>query len=115
MKNLLNSDYFFYNSGQIERALSSNRILPNNYHIQRAQSKIDTWRKKPKIERAYSTSNMYDEFDKRKIPFELLDILKHYDNKYTKENETYQELKEYNNIVIKHWNYKIDLRKEAFK
>ena len=42
---MLNSEYFFHRTTQIQMALNQDRILSKDFHIKRAKSKIDIGKK----------------------------------------------------------------------
>ena len=78
---MLNSEYFFHRSNQIQMALNRDRILPKDYLIKRTKPKINTGKKRI-INNNYKYKNEYDssydsnrEKDKKDIPDELENIL----------------------------------------
>jgi len=108
---MLTSEYFFHRSNQIQMALNRDRILPRDYLIRRAKSKINTGKKR-KIndnnKNKFEDDSFYDsnkEKDKKEIPDELGNLLEDYKKKFEVQNIKYKDLKEYNDIISSYWNY----------
>ena len=107
---MLNSEYFFHRSIQIQMALNQDRILPRDYLIQKAKSKINTGKKKKiddnknkdEIDSSYEA---HKEKDKKEIPDELDKILAENQKKFAIQNKKYQTLKEYNDAISGYWHY----------
>ena len=108
---MLTSEYFFHRSNQIQMALNRDRILPRDYLIRRAKSKINTGKKRKIIDNnsnKYEDDSFYEsnkEKDKKEIPDELGNLLEDYKKKFEVQNIKYQDLKEYNDIISSYWNY----------
>lgn len=108
---MLTSEYFFHRSNQIQMALNRDRILPRDYLIRRAKSKINTGKKR-KINNNNKNKSEDDSFydankekDKKDIPDELEKLLEDYKKKFEAQNIKYKDLKEYNDIISSYWNY----------
>ena len=112
---MLNSEYFFHRSSQIQMALKHERILSKDFHIKRAKSKIDMGTRKKKIANikennknteSNNSQESYKEDKKdRDIPLELYFILLDYKNKFLKENIKFHSIKEYNDAVLSFWHF----------
>ena len=107
---ILNSEYFFHRSIQIQMALNQDRILPRDYLIKKAKPKINTGKKK-KIddnknkEEIDSSYEAHKEKDKKEIPDELDKILAENQKKFAIQTKKYQTLKEYNDAISGYWHY----------
>ena len=106
---MLSSDLFFHRSIQIQLALNQDRIIPRNYLIKKAKSKINTG-KKNKIKNNNKNTldesfEAYREKDNKEIPDELDKILVDNQKKFAKENKRYRELKKYNDVISSFWHY----------
>ena len=107
---MLNSEYFFHRSIQIQMALNHDRILPRDYLIQKAKSKIITGHKKTTkksnnkddIDSSYEANK---EKDKKEIPDELEKILIENKKKFAIQNKKYQNLKKENDVISGYWSY----------
>ena len=81
LSTMLNSEYLYPRSIQIQMALNQDRIVPRDYFIQKAKAKIKTGQRK-KISNSMSQDNKNDssfeanrEKDKKLIPYELDKII----------------------------------------
>lgn len=108
---MLNSEYFFHRSNQIQMALNRDRILPKDYLIKRTKPKINTGKKRI-INNNYKYKNEYDssydsnrEKDKKDIPDELENILIKNQKKFDIQNKKYKTIKEYNDLISSYWHY----------
>jgi hypothetical protein len=108
---MLTSEYFFHRSNQIQMALNRDRILPRDYLIRRAKSKINTGKKriiKDNNKNTFEDDSFYEsnkEKDKKEIPDELGNLLDDYKKKFEVQNIKYKDLKEYNDMISSYWNY----------
>ena len=107
---ILNSEYFFHRSIQIQMALNQDRLLPMDYLIKKAKPKINTGKKK-KIdenknkEEKDSSFEANKEKEKKEIPDELEKILDENQKKFAIQNKKYHNLKEHNDIISGYWHY----------
>ena len=107
---MLTSEYFFHRSIQIQMALNQDRILPRDYLIKKAKSKINTGQKK-KIDENKNKDNLDSSYeankekDKKEIPDELEKILIENQKKFAIQNKKYQTLKEHNDVISGYWRY----------
>ena len=106
---MLNSEYFFHRSIQIQMALNQDRILPRDYLIKKAKSKINTGQKKmtennnkDDIDSSYEANRQKD---KKEIPDELEKILNENKKKFAIQNIKYQNLKQENDVISGYWHY----------
>ena len=107
---MLTSEYFFHRSIQIQMALNQDRVLPRDYLIKKAKAKINTGKKKKikenknkdEIDSSYERNR---EKDKKEIPDELDKILEESKKKFAVQNNKYQSLKQYNDIISGYWHY----------
>lgn len=108
---ILNEDFFFRNSGNIQMALSKDRLVKRNFKIKRAKSKINTGKKSLSFN-LKQNSLLQDENDdnsinrnNKNIPFQLADILDKNKIKFEKVFQTYYRIKNNNNAFFSYWNY----------
>lgn len=107
---MLNSEYFFHRSIQIQMALNQDRILPRDFLIKKAKPKINTGKKRiinknQNEEELDSSFEGIREKDKKEIPDELENILKENEKKFDLQNKKYKSLKEYNDVISSYWHY----------
>ena len=111
---MLNSEYFFHRTTQIQMALNQDRILSKDFHIKRAKSKIDIGKKvklfnnKDKNDSDYdliSSQDLNDLYRKKNIPLELYFLLMEYKNEFLKENNKFYNIKDYNDSVLSFWHF----------
>ena len=107
---ILNSEYFFHRSIQIQMALNQDRLLPMDYLIKKAKPKINTGKKK-KIDENKNKEEIDSSFEankekeKKEIPDELEKILDENQKKFAIQNKKYHNLKEHNDIISGYWHY----------
>ena len=107
---ILNSEYFFHRSIQIQMALNQDRLLPMDYLIKKAKPKINTGKKK-KIDEKKNKEEIDSSFEankekeKKEIPDELEKILDENQKKFAIQNKKYHNLKEHNDIISGYWHY----------
>ena len=107
---ILNSEYFFHRSIQIQMALNQDRLLPMDYLIKKAKPKINTGKKK-KIDENKNKEEIDSSFEankekeKKEIPDELEKILDENQKKFAIQNKKYHNLKEHNDIILGYWHY----------
>ena len=107
---ILNSEYFFHRSIQIQMALNQDRLLPMDYLIKKAKPKINTGKKK-KIDENKNKEEIDSSFEankekeKKEIPDELEKILDENQKKFAIQNKKYHNLKEHKDIILGYWHY----------
>ena len=111
LSTMLNSEYLYPRSIQIQMALNQDRIVPRDYFIQKAKAKIKTGQRK-KISNSMSQDNKNDssfeanrEKDKKLIPYELDKIIEETKKKFARENKKYKELKQTNDVISGFWHF----------
>ena len=107
---ILNSEYLFHRSTQIQMALNHERMLSKDFHIKRAKSKIDIGKKGKTLnskDNNESNLNSSQELNntsiKKDIPLELYFLLLEYEKLFMKENNKFYNIKEYNDAVLSFW------------
>lgn len=107
---MLNSEYLFHRSSKIQMALNHNPLLSKDFHIKRAQSKINTGKKRKIINQEKkielnSSEESNKEMEQKDVPLELYFIILEYQKKFLKENNKFFSIKEYNDAVLSFWHY----------
>ena len=109
---MLNSEYFFHNSGQIQMALNKLKIIDDDFHVKRVKSTLtrlrqpnmlDSSQKKQKEQR--NTSFSEKEKDKKQLPLQLGKILDDNEQKFSYISKKYNILKDQNNKFLNYWHY----------
>ena len=115
LSKILNSDFFFESSGNIKMALNRNRIVNKDFGIKKAKPKIDIGKKNKslfisplskKINKTSKEEELNENafFMKKRVPFELADILEENKEKFKKVYDSFYDIKSKNDIFISHWN-----------
>ena len=115
LSKILNSDLFFASSGNIKMALNKNRIVNKDFGIKRAKPKIDIGKKnkicmsptKKKLNRTSKEEELNENafFMKKRVPFELANIIEENKEKFKKVFDSFHEIKSKNDMFTSHWNY----------
>ena len=109
---MLNSEYFFQDSGIIQMALKKPEIIDKDFRIKRVKSTLTRLRQ-PKIDDSLlkkqneqNDSSFSDkEKDKKQIPIQLGKILDDNEQKFLHVSKKYNVLKDQNNKFLNYWHY----------
>ena len=85
---ILNSEYFFHRSGPLKLALNKNRLLNQNFFLDKAKNKFSLKKNKRVGTDESNTSQEYKR-DKTKIPGELYKVILKYGAKFLNQNEQF--------------------------
>ena len=108
---ILNSEYFFHRSGPLKLALNKNRLLNQNFFLDKAKNKFSLKKNKRVGTDESNTSQEYKR-DKTKIPGELYKVILKYGAKFLNQNEQFFSCKKENDDFLSYWHFINDRSKK---